>query len=48
MRAKKNYAAKESGKAVKAYSLSDRAFDPLGSYTGRAADGEPCQDADDL
>lgn len=48
MRAKKKDAAKESGKAVKAYSRSDSAFDPLGSYTGRTADGKPCQDADDL
>ncbi len=34
--------------AVKAYAEKDLRFDPYGSYTGKSADGTPCQDADDL
>ena len=48
MRAKKTTAAKAGNKAAKAYADVDKAFDPLGSYTGRAEDGRPSQDADDL
>lgn len=48
MRAKKTTTAKAGNKAAKAYADVDKAFDPLGSYTGRAADGRPSQDADDL
>ena len=48
MRANKPPAVKAGNKAAKAYADVDKAFDPLGSYTGRAADGRPSQDADDL
>lgn len=48
MRAKKTTAAKAGEKAVKAYSSEGKAFDPLGSYTGRASGDRPSQDADDL